>query len=74
MKESFAGDYTTDDTQIDDTAVYERTVKDVNYLYPIYSQNISYTYYIEGIEGATRAQHLQVTNFGVCVDEEFIGD
>ena len=74
LKESFAGDYTTDDTQIDDTAVYERTVKDVNYLYPIYSQNISYTYYIEGIEGATRAQHLQVTNFGVCVDEEFIGD
>ena len=76
LKGSFAGSYTTSDTVIDvnGTDVFERTVDNVEYLLPVYSQNISYTYYIEGIEGATRAQHLQVTNYGVCVDREFIGD
>ena len=76
LKGSFAGSFTTSDTliDVDGTDVYERTVDNVEYLLPVYSQNISYTYYIEGIEGATRAQHLQVTNYGVCVDREFIGD
>lgn len=66
LKGAFAGDYVLSDDE-------NKDVETVNYLIPLYSQNISYTYYIEGVEGATRAQHLQVTNYGVCVDSEFIG-